>query len=573
MGATIVIADLQTKLFGLPVAYEFPLTVSARLFSPGAIGVLAITTALAACGGGGSAQAPPPPSVPPVFTTPTAVRVSRTTPFSDSCLPNPGGTTIYGNAEVEPQLAIDPADPNHLLAAWQQDRLSTGGALGLVNAVSVDGGVTWSDPRSLPFSQCALGSYARASDPWVSVSGVVAFHVGIAFTGAILAAGARSAVVVSRSGDGGFSWSAPVELSNDDGSLFFNDKESVTIDPTNTRYVYAVWDRLDTSNRGPTRFARSQDGGLSWEPAVTIYDPGAGAQTVGNIVVVAPNGMVYDFFTELVAVPGNPNLVTGRVAVISSGDKGLSWSAPVYVADMRSVSTQDPSRPGVTVRGGEILGSFAADPLRGTLYASWQDSRFSSGARNAIAIASSIDGGATWTEPARVNADPTVPAFIPTLTVQDDGTIGVLYYDFRAASTSSTRPTDLWLAVSQAGGAWREARLAGNFDMLNAPNAEGLFVGDYQGLVSAGRSIISLYSRVNNADMANRTDIFADRTDSSAIMSAAGTRTVQTGPKSATWTWDKAAQERVERHLAEERDQRRRQWREWLGARGDSPAE
>jgi len=555
------------------VAYEFPLTVSARLFSPGAIGILAIATALAACGGGGSAQAPPPPPVPPVFTTPTAVRVSRATPFSAGCLPIAGGTTTYVNAEVEPQLAIDPSNPNHLVAAWQQDRLSTGGALGLVNAVSVDGGVTWSDPRSLPFSQCAMGSYARASDPWVSVNGVVAFHVGIAFTGAILAAGARSAVVVSRSGDGGFSWSAPVELSNDDGSLFFNDKESVTIDPTDTRYVYAVWDRLDTSNRGPTRFARSQDGGLSWEPAVTIYDPGAGAQTIGNIVVVAPNGMVYDFFTELVAVPGNPNLVTGRVAVISSGDKGLSWSAPVYVADMRSVSTQDPSRPGVIVRAGEILGSFAADPLRDTLYASWQDSRFSSGARNAIAIAWSIDGGATWTAPVRVNADPTVPAFIPTLTVQDDGTIGVLYYDFRAASTSSTRPTDLWLAVSQAGSGWRETRLAGNFDMLNAPNAEGLFVGDYQGLVSAGRSIISLYSRVNNADMANRTDIFADRTDSSAIMSAAGTRAVQTVPESATWIWDKAAQERVERHLAEERDQRRRQWREWLGGHGDLPIE
>jgi hypothetical protein len=559
------------QLVGFYLTDEFPLIVSARLFSPGAIGILAMTTALAACGGGGSAK--PPPPVAPVFTTPTAVRVSRATPFSASCLPSPGGTTIYGNAEVEPQLAIDPSDPNHLLAAWQQDRLSTGGALGLVNAVSVDGGVTWSAPRSMPFSQCASGSYARASDPWVSVNGVVAFHVGIAFSGAILTAGARSAVVVSRSGDGGFSWAAPVELENDDGSLFFNDKESVTIDPTDTRYVYAVWDRLDSSNRGPTRFARSQDGGLSWEPAVTIYDPGAGAQTIGNIVVVAPSGIVHNFFTELVAVPGNPNLVTGRVAVISSGDKGQSWSAPVYIADLRSVSTQDPSRPAVNVRAGEILGSFAADPLRGTLYASWQDSRFSSGARNAIAISGSIDGGATWTAPVRVNADPTVPAFTPTLTVQDDGTIGVLYYDFRAASTSSTRPTDLWLAVSQAGGAWREARLAGNFDMLNAPNAEGLFVGDYQGLVSAGRSIVSLYARVNNGDTANRTDIFADRTDSSAIMSAAETRSVESVQMTASWIWDEAAQERVERHLAELRDQRRRQWREWLGSHGDSPIE
>ena len=532
-----------------------------------------MTIALVACGGGGSTHAPrPPPSpVPPVFTTPTAVRVSQATPFSTGCLSDSAGTTTYVNAEVEPELAIDPSNPDHLLAAWQQDRLSSGGARGLISAVSVDGGVTWSDPRSLPFTQCAMGSHARASDPWVSVNGLVAFHVGIAFTGGIFAAGARSAVVVFRSGDGGFSWGAPVELANDDGSLYFNDKESVTIDPTDPRYVYAVWDRLDTSNRGPTRFARSLDGGLNWEPAVTIFDPGAGAQTIGNIVVVTPDGIAHDFFTELVNVPGSPGLVTGRVAVISSADKGLNWSAPVYVAELLSVSTQDPSRPGVTIRGGEILGSYAADPLNGTLYAGWQDSRFSGGARNAIAIARSIDGGATWTEPVRANADPTVPAFIPTLTVQDDGTIGVLYYDFRSPITSNTRPTDLWLAVSRNGDAWRETRLAGNFDMLNAPDAEGLFVGDYQGLASAGRTIVSLYSRVNNGDIANRTDIFADRTDSSSIMKMAEARAVEAVPETATGNWDEAAQRRVEHHLAEARDQRRRQWREWLGGRGDSP--
>jgi hypothetical protein len=561
-------------LFGLTVNDEIPETISVSLFLPGAVAVPVIAALMSACGGGGSSKAPqPPPPVPPVFTTPTAVLVSRATQFSTGCLPNSGGTTIYVNAEVEPHLAIDPSNPNHLVAGWQQDRLSSGGARGLVSAVSIDGGATWSDPRALAYSQCAAGSYARASDPWVSVNRDVAFHIGIAFTGANFSAGARSAVIVSRSGDGGFTWSAPVELANDDGSLFFNDKESVTIDPTDTRYIYAVWDRIDISNRGPARFARSQDGGLTWEPAVTIYDPGVGAQTVGNVVLVAPDGKVHDFFTELVDVPGHPGQVTGHIAVISSVDKGLTWSAPVYVAELRAVGTQDPSRPGVNVRTGAILGSFTVDPLRGTLYASWQDSRFSSGARNAIVIAWSIDGGTTWTEPVRVNSVPAVPAFTPTLAIQDDGTIGVLYYDFRAASTPNNRPTDLWLAISRTGDAWRETRLAGNFDLLNAPNAEGLFLGDYQGLASSGRAFVSLYARVNNGDIVNRTDIFADRTDSGSTTGIAATRAASAVPATATWTWGKTAQERVWRHLAEERDLRRRQWREWLGDHGDSPIE
>lgn len=223
------------------------------------------------------------------------MRVSQATRFSTGCLPIQTGTTVYANAEVEPHLAIDPLNPNHLVAAWQQDRLSDGGARGLVSAVSVDGGATWSEPRALAFSQCAAGTYARVSDPWVGLSTGVAFHAGIAFTGGRFQAGARSAVVVSRSGDGGFNWGAPVALTNDDGSEYFNDKESLTTGPTDSRYVYAVWDRLDTDDRGPTRFARSQDGGLSWEPAVTIFDPGSGAQTIGNVVVARmPSFLVAD---------------------------------------------------------------------------------------------------------------------------------------------------------------------------------------------------------------------------------------------------------------------------------------
>jgi hypothetical protein len=493
------------------------------------------------------------------------VRVSQGSPFRAGCLSVPGGSVIYTNAEVEPHLVIDPVNPNHMVAAWQQDRLSDGGALGLVTAVSVDGGISWNGHRGAPFSQCAGGSFARVSDPWLSIAGSTVIQAGIAFTGAALSAGARSAVLTSRSTDGGYSWGPGVALVDEDGSQHFNDKESVTIDPTDPRYVYVVWDRLDRDDHGPALLSRSTDGGVSWSPPAVIYDPGAGRQTIGNMVVVASSGTIFNFFTELGPAPADPAQLVGHLALIRSLDKGLTWSAPIRIADLRAVGTRVPSQPQLQVRAGEILGSFAVDPLTGTLHAAWQDSRFTGGTRDSIATAHSNDSGTTWSEPMRVNGDPSVPAFTPTLAVLPNGAIGVAYYDFRQTGSPGFQPTEFWLAISRDGTTWRETRLAGNFDLLNAPNAGGLFVGDYQGLAGVTSTFVALYVRVNNGDTTNRTDTFADRVDSNVAL-VATMALPRNALKERVPTWTASAQARVGQHLAAVMELRRRQWQRWLEA-------
>lgn len=533
--------------------------------------ILLVALALASCGGGGGGGGgsgggvpPPPPPLlePPVFTTPTAVRVTRPTPFSAACLPVPAGATAYANAEVESHLAINPSNPNHLVAAWQQDRLSDGGARGLATAVSVDGGATWSTPQASPFTQCAGGVYARASDPWVAVSGTAVLQIGIAFSGAALAVGARSAVLVSRSTDGGATWGPAVALVDDDGNRFFNDKESLTIDSTDPRYVYAVWDRLDSSEHGVTLLARSTDGGASWSPALPIYDPGAGRQTIGNVAVTTPEGVVHVFFTELGPAAGNPAVIEGNLAVVRSTDRGVTWSAPTRIAQLLAVGTRVPSQTSIVVRAGEVLGAFAASPVDGTLYAAWQDSRFASGARDAIVLARSTDGGSTWNAPVTVNANTAVPAFTPTLAVLPGGLVGVTYYDFRQAGTPTFQPTDFWLAVSRDGTTWRETRLAGNFDLLDAPNANGLFVGDYQGLSGDGSTFVASYVRTNTGDTANRTDVFVDRVNGDAIATS-GTVAGSFAQKTAVPAWTRSAGEQVSKHLSEIRERRSAKWRAW----------
>jgi hypothetical protein len=53
-----------------------------------------------------------------------------------------------------------------------------------------------------------------------------------------------------------------------------------------------------------------------------------------------------------------------------------------------------------------------------------------------------------------------------------------------------------------------ETHVAGPFDMETAPNARGLFVGDYEGLARAGNSFVAFFAMANDGNLANRTDIF-----------------------------------------------------------------
>src|ERR1700690_620938 len=80
-------------------------------------------------------------------------QVSGASPFAADCNGAIQTGTNYRGAEAEPQLAIDPTDTAHLVAAWQQDRWSSGGANGNLSGASFDGGKTWAT-GSAHFSRC-----------------------------------------------------------------------------------------------------------------------------------------------------------------------------------------------------------------------------------------------------------------------------------------------------------------------------------------------------------------------------------------------------------------------------------
>ena len=474
---------------------------------------------------------------------PAAAGPASVGPLSHASGPSPfetctvGASTIpgeknYPDAEVEPFVAVNPTNASNVLGVFQQDRWSTGGAHGLVSAFSFDGGTTWG--RVFPhFSTCSGGTqanggnYDRASDPWVSIGpDGIAYQVSLSVSADLT----TSAILASTSSDGGQTWSEPATIKKDvsPNHFVFNDKESVTADPHHPGTAYVVWDRSrfpsDSANfnaghsfafRGDPFFSMTIDGGHTWSTPRDIMPLNQNVFTIGNQISVLPDGTLVDVFLfGKGSGLDQPN--TSLEGVERSTDGGRTWSRPIVITDNQVANDVDPDtgapmRTGADVGGG--IPDIAADPVSGALYVVFEDSRFSGGTHNDIALSKSKDAGLTWSAPIKVNQTPNgALAFTPSVDVLPNGTVGVTYYDLRNNTPDpNTLPTDYFIVHSHNGGAtWdAEARITPvSFDDTTAPVARGLFLGDYQGLADDGAVFKPLFIQTNSGNIANRTDAF-----------------------------------------------------------------
>lgn len=424
------------------------------------------------------------------------------------------------NAEVEPQVAVNPTNTADIVGQWHQDRWSNGGALGIGGAYSTTGGGSWTDV-TVPYTSCAPGGlpYERGSDPWVSFGpDGTAYSSALSFDGSTN----RNAVSSATSYDGGKTWTAQQTIVAYTTGQFSTDKNSTTADPIHAGTAYTVWDTLTSQINnpdarlhaaqytGPAQFSKTTDFGATWSPVQTIIGSGNRQQTIGNIIVVDPkSGTLYDF-TDLIVPPNTPFQGTrsnAELAFVKSTDGGASWTSPQVIAPFNAAGVVDPNT-GQAARVGDGLQEVAIDGS-GKLYAVWESStNYVKNVKqgigtfdNEVLLTSSSDGAATWSAPKAIVGPSALPIFTPTIAVNSSGMIAVTYYDSHNLSSTNTTtwPIDYQVIYSGNGGGSFSSpqRVAGPFDLMSAPVARGFFLGDYEGLQSTGSGFIALFVATN----------------------------------------------------------------------------
>jgi hypothetical protein len=360
------------------------------------------------------------------------------------------GTNVCPNGGVsnyqgEISIAVNPNDPNQLVAGantWNAD--CSGDATQALYG-SADGGATWPNYACAP--EPSTGFFG--SDP--SAAWDANNNAWMAYM--LINGSSETAIVVAKSTDVGASWSLVGYVVNDlSNPSSFDDKDMLAIDTTSgqahshTNRLYVIWDTNNTE-----RVAYS-DNGTSWT-TVVVEDGAHSGNDIGGDLAIGPDGTVYATWDRL---PGSGD----THAFSKSTDGGATWSAPVQIASGTLASFGSHYPPAQDQRGINAFGAIAVDcdpasPYMGTVYVVYPDFPASpSGWDTNIYLIKSTDGGSTWSAPLKVNDDADGPThFFPWVAVdQSSGSVNVSWYDTRNNAPAYTQ-TQMFFSQSTDGGA------------------------------------------------------------------------------------------------------------------------
>ncbi len=210
---------------------------------------------------------------------------------NNDLLPPGGATNPWSQAE--PDLDVNPFNELNLVGVYQESRFRDGGARTLNFTTSVDGGLTWTE-GSLPLiTQEFGGPWERASDPWVAFGpNDRVYYVSLDFNETT----PPNQVGVSVSTDGGLTWGPPVPVLRSELDFNDKEAIEVDTQPGSPRFgnVYVAWDiNIAQGNNVAAQHlvvSRSTNGGVSYSSPVVLRTAGA---NIGAIPRVAPDGTLY----------------------------------------------------------------------------------------------------------------------------------------------------------------------------------------------------------------------------------------------------------------------------------------
>jgi hypothetical protein len=167
------------------------------------------------------------------------------------------------------------------------------------------------------------------------------------------------------------------------------------------------------------------------------------------------------------------------------------------------------------------LPTAAADPKSGAVYVAWADYHQTIAGEPCppdpdtppgqvcdadTLLVKSTNGGATWSEPIRVNQDAIgngKDQFQPALAVTESGQLNMMWFDRR--NDPQNYYIDTYFArSSDAGQTWTETRVTSMMwdPAINPPiSPSGHFIGDYQGIVATDDAAIPFWQDTRLANL------------------------------------------------------------------------
>lgn len=401
--------------------------------------------------------------------------------------------------QAEPHLARSLLDPDLLLATFQEGRLAEGGAVSCGYALSRDGGFTWTRGLIPQLGTVNGGRFLRATDPVAAIGPQGDLYLNtLGFPGTT---SSQTAVVISRSLDGGRTWLPPVAVAETFTAARFLDKNWMAVNDApgarNAGRIAVTWSAFSGSFVY-LQASVSDDRGATWTAPADIT-PTTSVNQSSQPVYFPDGSLLVPYITFLTPAT---NVLAFRIDAKVSADGGRTWPATATTVVNPVAGWDDPE-----LRDGIYLIGSAVARTTGDAFISY--TAVVDGSPRVLVVKSS-DRGVTWSAPKIVSDNPAgISVMNPAVAVTPDGREVTLVWMDRRHSTPALPAVDHYATVSLDGGeTWLpNIRLSDrSSDIRTAPpTSRGYMLGDYLGLVAplgSDQSAVAVWcdTRTGNSD-------------------------------------------------------------------------